>query len=67
MCPDPLVIADARRIAGESNDSVYIPTDAHEFANRIFHTCYMGTVNSSEETRQRAKALAEAIGRSVKD
>ena len=66
MCPDPQVIADARRIAGEANDSAYVPTDAQEFANRIFHTCYMGTVNSSEETRQRAKALAEAIGRSVK-
>ncbi|KZT07503.1 glutamine-dependent NAD(+) synthetase with GAT domain-containing protein [Laetiporus sulphureus 93-53] len=56
------VIADARRIVGESEDSTYIPTDPRELSNRIFHTCYMGTENSSEETRTRAKELAEAIG-----
>ena len=28
----------------------------------MFHTCFMGTENSSAETRQRAKDLAEAIG-----
>ncbi|KAF7794441.1 hypothetical protein EIP86_005575 [Pleurotus ostreatoroseus] len=59
---DKQVIEDARRIAGEPEDSSYIPNDAGEFCNRIFHTCYMGTENSSEETRGRAKALAEAIG-----
>jgi hypothetical protein len=26
---------------------------AHEFASRIFATVYMGTVNSSKETRNR--------------
>lgn len=60
---DNQVIADARRIAGESEDSEYSPTDPKEFSNRIFHTCYMGTENSSAETRRRAKQLAEAIGR----
>jgi hypothetical protein len=30
-------------------------------ADRIFHTCYMGTVNSSSETRQRAQELAAAV------
>lgn len=60
---DELVITDARRIAGEPEDSSYIPTDAREFCNRIFHTCYMGTENSSVDTRRRAKELAEAIGR----
>lgn len=60
---DVQVIADARRIAGEAEDSDYIPVDPKEFANRIFHTCYMGTENSSVETRRRAKQLAEAIGR----
>ncbi|OBZ66727.1 Glutamine-dependent NAD(+) synthetase [Grifola frondosa] len=59
---DKQVIADARRIAGEPEDSAYIPIDPREFAKRIFHTCYMGTENSSIETRQRAKDLAEAIG-----
>lgn len=57
------VIADARRIVGESDDSDYLPTDPKEFCHRIFHTCYMGTENSSKETRQRAKQLSEAIGR----
>lgn len=57
------VIADARRITGEPEDSGYLPSDPREFANRIFHTCYMGTENSSAETRKRAKQLSEAIGR----
>ncbi|KAJ3908143.1 hypothetical protein F5879DRAFT_794269 [Lentinula edodes] len=59
---DKQVIADARRIAGEPEDSGYIPSDPREFAGRIFHTCYMGTENSSAETRSRAKNLAGAIG-----
>jgi hypothetical protein len=57
------VIADARRIAGEPEDSNYLPLDPKEFASRIFHTCYMGTENSSAETRRRAKHLSAAIGR----
>jgi NAD+ synthase (glutamine-hydrolysing) len=57
------VICDARRIAGEPESSSYTPSDPREFASRIFHTCYMGTENSSLETRKRAKDLAEAIGR----
>lgn len=61
--PDKQVISDARRIAGEPDDSSYIPSDPKEFSSRIFHTCYMGTENSSAETRRRAKQLAEAIGR----
>ncbi|KAF8507701.1 hypothetical protein JB92DRAFT_3083999 [Gautieria morchelliformis] len=59
---DNQVIEDARRMTGEPPDSSYIPSDPREFANRIFHTCYMGTENSSKETRRRAKLLAEAIG-----
>ncbi|PFH51930.1 hypothetical protein AMATHDRAFT_141275 [Amanita thiersii Skay4041] len=59
---DQNVISDARRIAGEPESSAYIPSDPQEFANRVFHTCYMGTENSSAETRGRAKILAEAIG-----
>ncbi|KAH7885842.1 hypothetical protein F5I97DRAFT_1936802 [Phlebopus sp. FC_14] len=59
---DKQVIADARRIAGEPEDSSYIPSDPRDFCNRVFHTCFMGTENSSAETRQRAKDLAQAIG-----
>ncbi|XP_012555047.1 glutamine-dependent NAD(+) synthetase isoform X1 [Hydra vulgaris] len=43
-------------------DSTYIPTDPKELCNRIFVTCYMGTENSSAQTRERAKALANDIG-----
>ena len=60
---DKQVIADARRIAGLPDDTSYIPSDPREFANRVFHTSYMGTVNSGPETRQRAKELSTAIGR----
>lgn len=56
------VIADARRITGEPEESEYLPVDPKEFCNRIFHTCYMGTENSSAETRKRAKDLAKAVG-----
>lgn len=42
-----------------------MPVDPREFCGRIFHTCYMGTENSSIETRKRAKDLAEAIGSCV--
>ena len=55
------VIKDLRRIAGEPEDSTWLP-NAQEFSNRIFHTCYMGTINSSKETRSRAKKLALDIG-----
>jgi len=60
---DQQVIADARRIVGEPEDSNYVPVDAHEFCGRIFHSCFMGTENSSKETRKRAKDLSAAIGR----
>ncbi|EJD43706.1 glutamine-dependent NAD(+) synthetase with GAT domain-containing protein [Auricularia subglabra TFB-10046 SS5] len=56
------VISDARRMTGEPEGSSYLPTDPHEFARRIFHTSYMGTENSSADTRGRAKELANAIG-----
>ena len=54
------VIADVRRITGE--DHSYPLTDPRELANRIFHTCYMGSQNSSKATRSRAKAIADQIG-----
>lgn len=59
---DKQVIADARRIAGEASDSIWLPTDPRDLCGKIFHTCYMGTENSSVDTRRRAKLLAEAIG-----
>lgn len=56
------VIKDLRRIVGVSEDSEWLPSDSKDISGRIFHTCFMGTVNSSKETRQRAKKLAEALG-----
>ncbi|KAJ3039080.1 glutamine-dependent NAD(+) synthetase [Rhizophlyctis rosea] len=58
---DQQVITDARIVTGQKNTD-YVPSDPREFCNRIFHTCYMGTENSSKETRQRAKDLADRIG-----
>ena len=52
-------------MTGEPDDSTYVPEDPREFCSRIFHTCYMGTENSSVETRKRAKDLAVAIGACV--
>ena len=56
------VIRDARRVVGEDEDSDYLPTDAREFANHLLYTCYMGSRNSSQATRDRAKKLTDQIG-----
>ncbi len=53
------VIADVRRIVGIAD---YELNDPRDLANRIFVTCYMGTENSSAETRRRARNLADQIG-----
>lgn len=57
---DSQVKADAIRI-GNYTDGQF-PTDSKEFAKRIFYTVYMGTENSSEATKTRAKVLADEIG-----
>jgi len=57
---DKQVLEDARRIGGYSEGES--PAGADEFASRIFHTMYMGSENSSKETRSRAKNLAAEIG-----
>ncbi|CDR39327.1 CYFA0S03e02212g1_1 [Cyberlindnera fabianii] len=56
------VIKDARKVSGLPVDDEYIPSDPVEFASRVFHTAYMGTKNSSKETRDRAKELSEKVG-----
>lgn len=53
------VLADARRIV---HDETYIPEDPREFCKRVFTTCYMASENSSQDTCNRAKLLAEQIG-----
>lgn len=59
---DEQVLSDVRKIVC---DSSYTPTNSKELCNRIFHTCYMGSENSSAETKQRAEKLASEIGRFV--
>lgn len=56
------VTRDLRIVCGEPSNSLWEPSTPQEICNRIFHTCFMGTENSSKETRQRAKALANDIG-----
>ncbi|XP_047341843.1 glutamine-dependent NAD(+) synthetase isoform X2 [Impatiens glandulifera] len=57
---DEQVKADAIRI-GNYRDGQF-PTDSKEFAKRVFYTVFMGSENSSDATRTRAKVLAEEIG-----
>jgi len=52
-------LADLRRVTG---DKSFSPKTPEEIVNRLLHTCYMGTVNSSDETEGRAKKLAEKLG-----
>jgi NAD+ synthase (glutamine-hydrolysing) len=56
------VIQDARRVAGLPPSTEQYPVDPKEFCQRIFTTCYMGTQHSSQETKDRAQGLADAIG-----
>eukprot|EP00892_Ulva_mutabilis_P007450 jgi/Ulvmu1/5077/UM021_0094.1 len=54
------VLTDALRIGGfKSADEI---SGSQVLADRLFVTMYMGTVNSSTETAQRAKCLAKEIG-----
>ncbi|XP_071644096.1 glutamine-dependent NAD(+) synthetase [Temnothorax longispinosus] len=56
---DTQVLADIRKIVG---DCEYIPVDPKQLCNTILVTCYMGTENSSAETKARAAELAGQIG-----
>ncbi|KEY75673.1 glutamine dependent NAD+ synthetase [Aspergillus fumigatus] len=56
------VIKDVRRLCAEPEGSTWLPRTSQEVCNRIFHTSFMGTQNSSKETRDRAKALSTEIG-----
>ncbi|OLL24912.1 Glutamine-dependent NAD(+) synthetase [Neolecta irregularis DAH-3] len=56
------VIKDIRRVTGHTSAHDWLPKSPQEVSRRIFHTSFMGTQNSSKETRQRAKVLAQSIG-----
>ncbi|SCU98300.1 LAFA_0G16974g1_1 [Lachancea sp. 'fantastica'] len=53
------VMEDARRLCRKDSD--WIPQTPQELASLIFHTCFMGTENSSKETRARSRELANEI------
>lgn len=57
---DRRVLEDVRRVLG---DDSYCPQHPRELCGLIFTTCYMASENSSEDTRSRAKDLADQIGR----
>lgn len=56
---DKTVIADVQALVHEPD---FIPKTTQDIAGRIFYTSFMGTENSSKETRSRAKELSEVIG-----
>ena len=53
------VLQDVQNVAGDSD---WEPKGAADICNHILHTCFMGTTNSSKETRSRSGQLAKAIG-----
>lgn len=57
---DPKVLMDLRKITGVSD---FLPKSAQEICERLLVTCYMGSENSSKETKDRANILAKMIGR----
>lgn len=52
-------LADLRRVTGVKD---FTPKNPEEILSLLLTSCYMGTVNSSDETRSRAKRLAERLG-----
>ena len=58
---DPAVSQDVRQWLAEG-EVLDVLADPSVLANRLLHTCYIGTENSSRDTRKRAKQLAEQIG-----
>ena len=60
---DRSIIRDVERICGiESLTIDNNMMSAKDLANRIMHTCFMGTTHSSQATRNRALQLATEIG-----
>uniref|UniRef100_A0A8C5AQJ8 Glutamine-dependent NAD(+) synthetase n=1 Tax=Gadus morhua TaxID=8049 RepID=A0A8C5AQJ8_GADMO len=53
------VLEDVRRVVC---DPSYRPQEPRELCGRVFTTCYMDSENSSEDTHNRAKELANQIG-----
>lgn len=56
---DKQVLADVQAL---THDAEFVPNTPQEIANRLFYSSFMGTENSSAETRSRAKDLSEKVG-----
>jgi len=54
-----LVLSDLRSIV---NDINYTPSSSNDLCAKLLVTCYMGTANNSEGTKQLAASLASQIG-----
>ncbi|KAL7792921.1 glutamine-dependent NAD(+) synthetase with GAT domain-containing protein [Trichoderma ceciliae] len=52
-------LKDLRKVVGDED---FYPSTPQDIMSRLLHTCYMGTVNSSKDTEDRAKMLAETLG-----
>ncbi|KAK2048064.1 adenine nucleotide alpha hydrolases-like protein [Colletotrichum somersetense] len=50
---------DLRRVTG---DKTFMPETPQEIVARLLHTCYMGTINSGDDTRSRARRFAGELG-----
>ncbi|XBW35666.1 hypothetical protein QEN19_001237 [Hanseniaspora menglaensis] len=54
------VLSDLQKVSKQSLE--WIPESPEQISDKLFHTCYMGTSNSSKETKDRAEALSKRIG-----
>lgn len=56
---DEKALQDVRLV---TRDPEYTPTDPRELCSRVLFTCYLGTVNSGQETLDRAANMAFCVG-----
>ena len=53
------VLRDIRKVTKRAD---YTPPDAKDLCSKLLVTCYMASQYSGQETRERARLLAETIG-----
>lgn len=58
----PDVLDAAEQVIGCKQNDATFPTSPEEFTNRVLYTCYLGSDQSSNNTRQLAEEVARAIG-----
>ena len=56
---DQHTLADLRRVV---RDPKFTPQSFEEIVGKMFVTCYLGTKNSSKDTKSRADRVAKGIG-----